>query len=75
MKFSVKIHKTLKGFILIGVVDSSLKREVPIHSNTPNAIWYSGEDGYVWGDGEDYIWSEGKVFQTGDIVTLTVNLE
>ena len=54
------MEKTLKGWIWIGVADSSLKRKW---------IYYSGRYGYVCGDEKEAIWWGGKKIKTGDQVT------
>ena len=57
------------------MADSSLKKEI-IEDSTPNAVYYSGDDGRVMGDGEDEaLWEGAKRLDSGDIVSVTVDLE
>ena len=71
---SIRIDKTLSGGIRIGAVDSNLKKSA-ISSSAPNAIWYDGKHKELYGDGKDTLWGGGKKFETGDTVTVSVDLQ
>ena len=69
----MKIQKTLDGNILVGVADSTLPNN-RFHWNEPNVVYYRGDKGRVRGDGVGEVWKRGKKFNTGDIVTMNVDL-
>ena len=71
--YSVRIEKTQYRNALIGVADSRLKNS-PIYLKTPDAIWYHGYNGSVWGDGKRELWKGGRRLKTGNIVTINLDL-